>query len=93
MPALLEAAALNTAAAYKAVPGITAQITAAAGLAVKQAYVTAFRTTYLVAIAFGAAAMVAAFFTLSIDRNMKNGNRAVRLENEVKLEEKRVDDV
>jgi hypothetical protein len=93
MPALLKAASLNTAAAYKAVPGITAEVMAAAGLAVKQAYVAAFRTTYLVAIAFGCAALVAAFFTLSIDRDMKNSNRAVVLENEVKVEEKRVEDV
>ena len=49
MPVLLDAAALNTAAAYSAVPGITAEVTAAAGLAVKQAYAIAFRTTYLVA--------------------------------------------
>lgn len=93
MPALLSAAALNTAAAYKAVPGITTEVIAAASLAVKQAYVVAFRTTYLVAIAFGVAAMVAAFFTLSIDHNMKNSSRAVRLENEAKTDEKVVNDV
>jgi hypothetical protein len=44
IPALLKAAALNTAAAYKAVPGITGPVTAAAQLAVKKAYVSAFST-------------------------------------------------
>jgi len=89
---LIAAATANTAAAYKAVPGITAPVIAAAGLAVKKAYVSAFRTTYLVAIAFGVAAILAAFFTQDIDRGMKSGSRAVRLENEEKIDEgKRVD--
>jgi hypothetical protein len=81
---LLSAASLNTAAAYKSVPGITTAVTRAAGLAVKKAYVSAFRTTYLAAIGFGAAAIIAAFFTMDIDRGMKSSNRAVRLENEMK---------
>jgi hypothetical protein len=83
--ALLKAAAINTAAAYKAVPGITAPVIAAAGLAVKKAYVLAFRTTYLAAIGFGIAAIVAAFFTMDIDVKKKSGERAVRLENEEKV--------
>ena len=82
MPALITAASKNTAAAYEAVPGITAPVTAAASLAVKKAYVLAFRTTYLAAIGFGAAAIIAAFFTRDIDRGMKSSARAVRLENE-----------
>jgi hypothetical protein len=84
IPALIAAASKNTAAAYKAVPGISASITAAAALAVKKSYVLAFRTTYLAAIGFGCAAIIAAFFTKDIDRGMKNSNRAVKLENEVK---------
>lgn len=82
MPALAKAAALNTAAAYKAVPGATAGVVAAAQLAVKRAYVHAFSTTYKAAIAFGLLATVAAFLTRDIDRGMKTGQRAVRLENE-----------
>jgi hypothetical protein len=84
LPKLVSAASLNTAAAYKAVPGISAPVIQAAGLAVKKAYVSAFRTTYLAAIGFGAAAIIAAFFTQNIDRGMKNSDRAVRLENETK---------
>lgn len=82
MPALLKAAATNTAAAYAAVPGISASVRAAAQLAVKKAYVTAFATTYKSAIAFGVLAMVAGFFTRDIDTKMKSNSRAVRLENE-----------
>ncbi|KAF2118292.1 fungal trichothecene efflux pump [Lophiotrema nucula] len=82
MTALLKAAALNTAAAYKAVPGITAEITAAAQVAVKLAYIQAFKMTYLSALGFGGAAIVAAFFTKSTDTGMKNNKRIVRLENE-----------
>lgn len=84
LPKLIAAASKNTAAAYKAVPGISAAVTAAAGLAVKKSYVLAFRTTYLAAIGFGCAAIIAAFFTKDIDRGMKNSDRAVRLENEAK---------
>lgn len=84
VPTLIAAASKNTAAAYKAVPGISSAVTAAAALAVKKSYVLAFRTTYLAAIGFGCAAIIAAFFTMDIDRGMKNSNRAVRLENEVK---------
>jgi hypothetical protein len=82
MAALMKAAALNTEAAYKAVPGITAEITAAAQLATKYAYVHAYRTTYLSALGFGGAAIVAALFTKSTDIGMKNNKRIVRLENE-----------
>jgi hypothetical protein len=83
IPALVAAAAKNTAAAYKSVPGITSAVTAAANLAFKEAYVLAFRSTYLAAIGFGCVAIIAAFFTRDIDRGMKSSNRAVRLENEV----------
>lgn len=80
--ALLRAARLNTAAAYKAVPGITAEVTAAAQLAVKLAYVQAYKTVYLSALGFGACAIIAALLTKSTDKNMKNNTRIVRLENE-----------
>jgi hypothetical protein len=83
LPALIAAASKNTVDAYKTVPGSSTAVTYAAGLAVKKAYVLAFRTTYLAAIGFGCAAIIAAFFTRDIDRGMKNSNRAVKLENEV----------
>ncbi|KAF2805892.1 TRI12-domain-containing protein [Mytilinidion resinicola] len=82
LPALIKAAALNTAAAYKLVPGINPQVIAAAQSAVKQAYVSAFHTTYLSAIAFGGLAIVSAILTKDTDVRMKTGNRAVQLENE-----------
>jgi len=87
MPALMKAAAANTAAAYAAVPGITAEVVAATQMAVKQAYVQAYRTTYLSALGFGAAAIAAAFLTKSVDLGMKNNKRIVRLENEKQVGE------
>jgi hypothetical protein len=65
MSALMKAAAANTAAAYAAVPGISAEVIAATQMAVKQAYVQAYRTTYLSALGFGAAAIAAALLTKS----------------------------
>ena len=58
VPDLLQAATENTADAYEEVPGITPKIISAAGLAVKYAYVDAFRLVYLVAIAFGVLSIV-----------------------------------
>jgi hypothetical protein len=88
MPALIKAAALNTAAAYKAVPGITDGVIAATQLAVKQAYVQAYKVTYLSALGFGALAIGAALMTKSTDTHMKNNTRIVRLENEKTKEER-----
>lgn len=82
MSAFVKAGALNTEAAYKAVPGITVEIITAAQLAVKYAYVEAYKTTYLSALGFGGAAIIAACFTMSTDKRMKNDKRIVRLENE-----------
>ncbi|OBU00189.1 hypothetical protein VE01_01764 [Pseudogymnoascus verrucosus] len=81
-PAFLKAAELNTAAAYKNIPGITQSIIDASGLAVKQAYVSAFSTTYLVAIAFGVMAIIASACTSSIDLKAKHSGKAVQLEND-----------
>lgn len=86
LPALLKATASNTAAAYRAVPGINQSVIQAAGVAYKLAYVQAFRLVYLVAIGFGAAATVAAFFTKSTPISVKNNNRAVRLQNEGQID-------
>ena len=61
VPDLLQAAAMNTADAYKKVPGITPKIRAAAGMAVKYAYVDAFKLVYLVAIAFGVLSIIGTF--------------------------------
>jgi len=79
---LLSAAALNTATAYKAVPGITPEVITAAQTAVKLAYVQAFKLVYLIALAFGGLAVISAFFTKSIPEEKKTMKRAVRMENE-----------
>jgi len=65
---LIAAAKLGTAAAYKAVPGITPAIQAAASLGNKQAYLTGARLSYQVALAFGLVGVVAAFFIPTVDR-------------------------
>lgn len=80
-PAILKAAGLNTAAAYKNIPGITQDIIDAADMAVKESYVSAYRTTYLVAIAFGVTAIIASSLTSSIDPKKKHNGKAVQLEN------------
>ena len=81
--ALLKAAKTNTAAAYNSVTGVTPRLAALAQDATKQAYVKGFSLVYLVAIAFGVAATVAAMCTLSTDRSKKNNDRAVVMKNEV----------
>jgi hypothetical protein len=67
MSKLIAAAKLNTAAAYKAVPGITPQVIAAATLGNKEAYLNGARLSYQVALAFGLCGCIAALFIPSID--------------------------
>lgn len=97
LPKLIKAASLNTAAAYKAVPGITVNVVSLCRLAVKHAYTHAFSIVWYTALAFGALALVSAFFLKSIPPGLKTGERAVHLENERVLEdaaaEKAVDSV
>ena len=64
---LIAAARLNTAAAFRAVPGITPEIQAAAILGNKQAYLTGAHLSYQVALAFGLCGVIAAFFLSSVD--------------------------
>ena len=80
--ALLGAAALNTEEAYAAVPSVSPAVIADTVMAVKLAYVQGFKLVYLVAIAFGCLAIIAASFTKSIPRERKTLVRAVRMENE-----------
>ncbi|KAK3703014.1 hypothetical protein LTR37_014744 [Vermiconidia calcicola] len=80
VPNLLAAAGLNTAEAYEAVPGLTPEIIAASQMAVKFAYVDAFKLVYLVALAFGGIAIVAASFTLTIPKERKTTERAINME-------------
>ncbi|KXJ94799.1 fungal trichothecene efflux pump [Microdochium bolleyi] len=83
LSALVKAAATNTAAAYNAVQGMTPELAANAMNAVRQSYVQGFRLVYLIAIAFGALAVMAAACTVSTDRSKKNNDRAVVMKNEV----------
>ena len=83
VPGLLQAAALNTAESYEALPkAINPKILAATQMAVKYAYVDAFKLVYLVAIAFGVLAITAAAFTKTIPKERKTLQRAIRMENE-----------
>lgn len=82
-PDLIAAAALNTPDAYAEVPGgVSDSVIAAAGMAVKYAYVDAFRLVYLVALAFGGLAIIAASFTKTIPKESKTNQRAIHMENE-----------
>ena len=76
---LIGAAKLNTAAAYKAVPGITPQIQAASVHANREAYLTGAHLSYEVALAFGLCGCIAAFFITSID-GRKYTKRTVALQ-------------
>jgi hypothetical protein len=88
---LILAAKLNTAAAYKAVPGITPQIKAASVLANKQAYLTGAHLSYEVALAFGLCGCIAAMFIPSIDTRKYTKNTVALQEADRRvLEEKKV---
>lgn len=79
---LIQAAALNTPDAYAEIPNITPRIIAAAGMAVKYAYVDAFKLVWLSALSFGGLAIIAASCTRSIPKEQKTMQRAVHMENE-----------
>jgi hypothetical protein len=80
---LVKAAQVNTAAAYRAVGGVTPRLVQLATDATKESYVKGFSLVYLVAIGFGVAATVAAACTVSTDRSKKNNDRAVIMKDEV----------
>ncbi|KAJ9310837.1 hypothetical protein DTO271D3_8880 [Paecilomyces variotii] len=70
IPTLLKAIAAGTSDALDSVPGMTSKIAAVVGEATKTAYSLSFKTVYLTSIAFGGLAIIAAFFTRSIDDKM-----------------------
>lgn len=84
LDALVAAATLNTAAAYKKVNGITPGVITAVTTAVEDAYIDAFRLVYLVAIAFGCVAILLALTAKGVPASRKTNSRAVQLENEAK---------
>ncbi|OQO14882.1 hypothetical protein B0A48_00264 [Cryoendolithus antarcticus] len=87
---LLKSAAVNTAAAYKSalsLPGVTATVIGSTQRAVKLACVDAFKMVYLIALAFGGVAIICAAFTKSIPKERKTLRRAVKMENETKVQD------
>lgn len=88
---LTAAAKAGTAAAYKAVPGITPALQAAAVGANKQAYLTGAHLAYQVALAFGLCGVIAAFFIPSVDeRKYTERTVAVQQRDRKALEEKKM---
>ncbi|KAF2005813.1 MFS general substrate transporter [Amniculicola lignicola CBS 123094] len=88
---LIAAARLNTAAAYKLVPGITPAIQAAATLGNKEAYLTGAHLSYQVALAFGLCGVIAAFFIPSVDkRKYTNRTHAVQQKDREVINEKKM---
>lgn len=81
---LIAAAVQNTRAAYGAVAGATPELVDNAVEAARDAYVQGFRLVYLVAVAFGVLATIAAACTVSTDKSKKNNQRAVVTKDEVR---------
>ena len=82
LSALIEAASLDTAAAYAKVPGITKQIAVASEYAVKLAYTEAFKVVYYTALGFAVLAIISALLIRNTDPAKKTLEKAVYLENE-----------
>jgi hypothetical protein len=74
---LTRAAAIDTSAAYKSVPGATDQVIEACGLAVKMAYTQSYKIVYLAALGFGGLGIICALFSRDTDRATKTGPKAV----------------
>ncbi|KAJ4303552.1 hypothetical protein N0V90_002450 [Kalmusia sp. IMI 367209] len=88
---LITAAKANTAAAYKAVPGITPAMQAGAALGNKQAYLQGAHLSYQVALAFGLLGVITAFFIPSVDkRKYTDKTVAVQQQDRKVLEEKKI---
>lgn len=82
---LTAAAQAGTAAAYKAVPGITPIIQTDATKANYNAYLKGSQVVFYVALALGFIASVAAFFTVSIDPRKYTRNTFAVQETEYKV--------
>ena len=81
---LIEAASVNTAAAYAKVPGITKQIIIASQWAVKLAYTESYKVVYYTALGFAVLAIISALLVSNTDPAKKTMDKAVFLENEKK---------
>jgi hypothetical protein len=80
--ALIAAAAKNTAKAYAAVPGISPATTAATQAAVKDTHVKAYSLIYLIAIAFGCIAIIAATTIKGVSADQRTVEVSARLEDD-----------
>lgn len=76
---MLKALASKSAAALEAVPGVTPSILAAVAAAAKDAYKVAFQLNYLISLAFGGLAIIAACSVRSLDGHL-NTSVARRLQ-------------
>jgi hypothetical protein len=65
LPSLLQSIALGD---FSAVPGISPEIIAATGAAVKDAYALSFRTVYLCTLPFGALLIIAGLFSPNVEQ-------------------------
>jgi hypothetical protein len=91
---LTSAARLNTAAAWSTVPDSTPQIRAAASHANKEAYLEGAHLSYLVALAFGCVACIAAFFIRDIDeRKWTKKTVAVQETDRKAMDEKKIQQI
>lgn len=79
---LVTAAANGTTEAYTAIGDISNRTIEGARMAVVQANSEAYRTVYLVAIAFGALAIASALSTKGVEAKSRTNARAARLETE-----------
>lgn len=70
--AAIEAASNGTAAAMAAVPGMNGAIGLAIADGVKTAWASSFATVYYSSLAFAGIAVIAAFFSVDIDKYMTN---------------------
>ena len=86
VPAFLEAFSAGTSAAFSKVPGITPTIIAAGTVAYKMASAHAYRTVYLVSIAFSALGLLSSFFTMDANK-LVNSKVAATLKNATKPEQ------
>jgi hypothetical protein len=82
MTRLINAAKIGTAAAYNAVPGLTNTTKAAVVTAVKVSNSQGYKMVYLVALAFGGVAILAAFTVKDIKEEQRSKHVAAHLENE-----------
>lgn len=80
LPAISAAFQLGTTEALKKIPGIDSAVLANLAAATVDAFIASFKTVYLSSLAWGGLAIIAAFFTVNLEKYMTNYvNKAVGL--------------